>query len=135
MVNHPEHAELTIMSDRVVGSTMYKWENNGKVEMIPEVFSNGETDMVMERQGPAVSWIDDEEIENQQVEDEMLDIEGKMTAAETATVPTMAHLQIQVSKYPHLINLKLKSVGNRSFLVKLSSTNSKILTDKWFQGT
>ena len=24
MVNHPEHAELTIMSERTVGSTMYK---------------------------------------------------------------------------------------------------------------
>ena len=37
MVDHPEHAELTIMSDRTVESTMYKWKNNGEVEMIPEV--------------------------------------------------------------------------------------------------
>ena len=49
MVNHPEHAELTIMSDRVVGSTMYKWHNTGAVELVPEVFSNGlERDEVME---------------------------------------------------------------------------------------
>ena len=33
MVNHPEHAELTIMSNRVVGSTMYKWHNDGNVEL------------------------------------------------------------------------------------------------------
>ena len=121
MVNHPEHAELTIMSDRVVGSTMYKWENNGKVEMIPEVFSNGETDLV--------SWIDDVKIDNQEVVDDLFDIEGKMTVLEAASVPTMALLQVQVSKYRHLINLKLKYVGNRSFFVKLSS-NSKVLTDR-----
>merc|ERR1711899_385470 len=36
-----EHAELTIMSDRTVESTMYKWKNNGEVELIPEVFSEG----------------------------------------------------------------------------------------------
>ena len=42
MVNHPEHSELTIMSDRIIGSTQYKWKNNGEVELIPEVFSNGE---------------------------------------------------------------------------------------------
>ena len=41
MVNHPEHSELTIMSDRTIGSTQYKWKNNNEVEMIPEVFSNG----------------------------------------------------------------------------------------------
>ena len=41
MVNHPEHSELTIMSDRTIGSTQYKWKNNGEVELIPEVFSNG----------------------------------------------------------------------------------------------
>ena len=113
MVNHPEHAELTIMSDRVVGSTMYKWENNGKVEMIPEVFSNGETDMVMARGGEG----DDEAIADQAAEDDLFDIEGKMTVLEAASVPTMALLQVQVSKYQHLINLKLKYVGNRSFFL------------------
>ena len=41
MVNHPEHSELTIMSNRAIGSTQYKWKNNGEVELIPEVFSNG----------------------------------------------------------------------------------------------
>merc|ERR1719219_631584 len=61
MVNHPEHSELTIMSDRVVGSTIYKWKNNGEVELIPEVFSNGETDMVMARKIEG----DDEAIKDQ----------------------------------------------------------------------
>merc|ERR1712226_73120 len=71
MVNHPEHAELTIMSDRTVGSTMYKWKSNGEVELIPEVFSNGETDVVMAREGEG----DDEQIANQDEEDELFDIE------------------------------------------------------------
>merc|ERR1711988_2084552 len=26
MVNHPEHSELTIMSDRAIESTQYKWK-------------------------------------------------------------------------------------------------------------
>ena len=94
MVNHPEHAELTIMSDRTVGSTMYKWKKNGEVELIPEVFSNGETDMVMARVGEG----DDEQIADEEKEKELFDIEGKMTAAEAATVPTTAKLQVQVFK-------------------------------------
>ena len=96
MVNHPEHAELTIMSDRIVGSTMYKWKNNGEVELIPEVFSNGETDMVLSRNGET----DDEEIADQDAEDELFDTEDNMTHEEAASVPTTAKLQIQVCKYP-----------------------------------
>ena len=50
MVNHPEHSELTIMSNRAIGSTQYKWKNNGEVELIPEVFSNGaEMDIAKKR--------------------------------------------------------------------------------------
>jgi hypothetical protein len=92
MVNHPEHTELTIMSDRTVGSTMYKWAKNGEVELIPEVFSNGETDMVMAREGEG----DDEQIANEEEEANLFDIEDNMTAAEAATVPTTAKLQVQV---------------------------------------
>ena len=91
MVNHPEHAELTIMSDRTVGSTMYKWKKNGEVEVIPEVFSNGETDMVMARESEG----DDEDIISS-AEDELFEIEEQMTASEAATVPTTAKLQIKV---------------------------------------
>ena len=103
MVNHPEHAELTIMSDRSVGSTMYKWKNNGEVELIPEVFSNGETDMVMARGGEE----DDEPIANQEEEDELNDIESNMSASQAATVPNTAKLQIKVTThYSRLIFLK-----------------------------
>ena len=94
MVNHPEHAELTIMSDRTVGSTMYKLANNGEVELIPEVFSNGETDMVVEREDEG----DDEPIVNQDEEDELNYIESNMSASEAASVPTTAKLQVQVCK-------------------------------------
>ena len=92
MVNHPEHTELTIMSDRTIGSTMYKWKNNGQVELIPEVFSNGETSIAMARADEG----DDELIANQDMENEEFDIESNMSAYQAATVPTTAKLQIKV---------------------------------------
>ena len=92
MVNHPEHAELTIMSNRVVGSTMYKWHNNGNVELVPEVFSTGlERDEVMERDGE-----NDEPIANQEEQDAQDNIEANLTPEQAATVPTTAKLQIKV---------------------------------------
>ena len=89
MVNHSEHAELTILSNRVVGSTMYKWHNNGNVELVPEVFSN-ERDEVMERDE------DDELIVNQANYDEEDEIENNLTAAQAESVPKTAKLQIKV---------------------------------------
>jgi hypothetical protein len=104
MVNHPEHAELTIMSSRVVGSTMYKWHYNGNVELVPEVFSNGlERDEVMDRDGE-----NDEPIANQSEEDALENIEDNMTADEASTVPTTAKLQIRVA-YDDSILTKLGS--------------------------
>ena len=92
MVNHPEHAELTIMSNRVVGSTMYKWHNNGNVELVPEVFSTGlERDEVMERDGE-----NDEPIANQEEQDAQDNIEANLTPEQASTVPTTAKLQIKV---------------------------------------
>ena len=92
MVNHPEHAELTIMSNRVVGSTMYKWHNNGNVELVPEVFSNElERDEVMERDGE-----NDEPIANQEEQDAQDNIEANLTPEQASTVPTTAKLQIKV---------------------------------------
>ena len=91
MVNHPEHAELTIMSERTVGSTMYKWAKNGKVEQIPEVFSNGERSIAMAREGGE----GDDEMDTEDMAGE-LDIEAKMTAAQAASVPSTAKLQVQV---------------------------------------
>ena len=92
MVNHPEHAELTIMSNRVVGSTMYKWHNNGNVELVPEVFSNGlERDDVIERDRE-----DDAIFVNQKDEDAVEKIENNLTAEQISTVPTTAKLQIKV---------------------------------------
>ena len=92
MVNHPEHAELTIMSNRVVGSTMYKWHNNGNVELVPEVFSNElERDEVMERDGE-----NDEPIANQEEQDAQDNIEANLTPKQASTVPSTAKLQIKV---------------------------------------
>ena len=93
MVNHPEHAELTILSNRVIGSTMYKWHNNGNVELIPEVFSNElEQDEVMERN----TIEDDEPIVNQAEEDEEDEVENLLTATKAKSVPKTAKLQIKV---------------------------------------
>ena len=92
MVNHPKHAELTIMSNRVVGSTMYIWHNNGDVELVPEVFSNGlERDEVIERDRE-----DDAIFVNQKDEDAVEKIENNLTAEQISTVPTTAKLQIKV---------------------------------------
>jgi len=93
MVDHPEHAELTIMSDRTVGSTIYKWKNNGEVELIPEVFSTGEEgDMVLEREAKE----DDEPWANEEDKKKEYQIESAMTAAQAATVPATAVLQVKV---------------------------------------
>merc|ERR1739848_883864 len=86
-IGHPEHAELTIMSDRTIESTMYKWKNNGEVEMIPEV--EGRESMMRD------DVDDDEAIANEDEVDEELKIEAAMTAADVANVPTTMHLQIK----------------------------------------
>ena len=91
MVNHPEHAELTIMSERTVGSTMYKWAKNGEVEQIPEVFSQGERSIAMGRQDDGDDEMDTDDM------DEMLNIEANMTPEQANTVPATAKLQVQVS--------------------------------------
>ena len=92
MVNHPEHAEFTVLSNRVVGSTMYKWYNNGNVELVPEIFSNGlERDEVMER-----NIEDDEPIVDQAEEVEEGKIENLLSAAQAKSVPKTAKLQIKV---------------------------------------
>ena len=59
MVNHPEHTEFTILSDRVgqSGSTTYMWKNTGEVELIPEVFSNGRTSEAVRKSGTKTSVI------------------------------------------------------------------------------
>ena len=91
MVNHPEHAELTIMSERTIGSTMYKWAKNGEVEQIPAVFSNGEISVPLSTEGVE----GDDAIDTDELAGE-LDIEAKMTAAQAASVPSTAKLQVQV---------------------------------------
>ena len=90
MVNHPEHSELTIMSDRTVGSTQYKWKNNGDVELIPEVFSNNaEMDVARKIGTKDVRYIQ-KEIKKQ---DEM---ENKITSKAMVSIPTKNKLQLQV---------------------------------------
>ena len=83
MVNHPEHSELTIMSGRIGNSTMYKWKhNNGDVEVIPELLSSGESDIMVEPNS-AESELDKIEPNN-------------VTITEIVSVPAVAKLQIQV---------------------------------------
>ena len=93
MVNHPEHSELTILSDRTVGSTQYKWKNNGEVEMIPEVFANV-AEMDIARKVKSYNENDvlfiKKEIQKQDV------IEKRITSEQEARVPKKAKLQIQV---------------------------------------
>ena len=88
MVDHPEYAELTIMSDRTIESTMYKWKNDGEVELIPEV--EGRESMMRNEDD------DDEIIADEGEVEEELNIEAAMTAADVASVPTTMHLQIKV---------------------------------------
>ena len=86
MVNHPEHSELTIMSDRIGHSTMYKWKHNttnGDVEVIPELFSSGESDIMIDP-NPA------DEIELDKIEP------NNVTTTEFVSVPVAAKLQIKV---------------------------------------
>ena len=90
MVNHPEHAELTIMSERTVGSTMYKWAKNGEVEQIPEVFSNGERSVAMARGDGDADEMDTDEMAGE------LAIESSMTAEQANSAPATAKLQVQV---------------------------------------
>ena len=94
MVNHPEHAELTIMSDRIIGSTTYMWKNNGEVELIPEVFANGETDEIARMDShtdePPASSVDD-------YDQDMF--ENKMSPAQAKSVPATAKLQVKVYLY------------------------------------
>ena len=90
MVDHPEHAELTIMSDRTVESTMYKWNNNGEVELIPEVEGRESRDIVMRNDD------DDEAIADEGEVEEELNIEAAMSAADAASVPATMHLQLKV---------------------------------------
>jgi len=107
MVNHPEHAELTIMSDRTVGSTMYKWAKNGEVEQIPEVFSQGERSIAMGRQDDGDDEMDTDDM------DEMLNIEANMTPEQANSAPATAKLQVQV-------------VYDKSILAKLGSKDKVI---------
>ena len=90
MVDHPEHAELTIMSDRTVESTMYKWKNNGEVELIPEVEGREGRYIMRNEVGDDEAIIDEAKIE------EELNIEAAMTSADIASVPATMHLQIKV---------------------------------------
>ena len=100
MVNHHEHRELTIMSDRIVGSTQYKWKNNGAVELIPEVFSDGkETDVAMSLSHMHRS--DETDVVYLQEKMKKLDeIEKHITPEQVASIPTKNKLQIQVTNSP-----------------------------------
>ena len=93
MVHHPEHTEITLMSERAVGSTMYKWnKSNGEVELIPEVnFSNG-----VRRDITLNEFDSDEVVYDQRMQNKLAEIEKYMTADQAASVPATAKLQIKV---------------------------------------
>ena len=99
MVHHLKHTEITLMSERAVGSTMYKWKANGEVELIPEVFSNGERDIALNGYG------NDEVVADQKMENELTEIEKHMTANQAESVPSTAKLQLKVISNYLLINL------------------------------
>ena len=88
MVNHPKHVELTIFSNRILGSPMYKWSVNGEVELVPLPFSTSERDEEMGH--------NEDELVNPDVENELLNIEENMTLEQIASVPTTAKLQLKV---------------------------------------
>ena len=97
MVNHHEHRELTIMSNRMIGSTQYKWKHNGDVELIPEVFSDGkETDAVMSSSQLRKNQ-DHDVIYLEHMMHQNIEIEEHITPKEEATVPTKNKLQVQVT--------------------------------------
>ena len=105
MVNHPEHAEFTIMSDRVAesGSTMYKWKNTGEVELIPELLSNGrKTEVVRKSDLDDDDKYNDEMFESptkkRQLFKEDDDILLNMSPLEANEVPKTGLLQIKVLK-------------------------------------
>ena len=101
MVYHPEHYELTIMSDRIVGSTQYKWKNNGNVELIPEVFSDGkETNVVMSRMN---KYNDTDVVYLQQSIKKYDEFEKKITPELEATIPKTMKLKIQVTNRPRFL--------------------------------
>ena len=69
---------------------MYKWNANGEVELVPLPFSNGERDGEM--------GVEDEEFDAE-VEADLQMIEKEMSAAQVASVPTTARLQLKVSTF------------------------------------
>merc|ERR1712223_1016488 len=75
---------------------MYKWKNNGEVELIPEVFSEGGKSIAMRN--------------NEGDDEEELNIEGAMTAADAASVPATMHLKLKVG-YDNSILGKLGSAA------------------------
>ena len=93
MVNHPKHAELTIFSKRTAGIPMYKWKDNGEVELVPLPFSNGERDGDVV---PMKIGAEDEDFDPVN-EAEFLNIEENMTSDQAASVPTTAKLQLKVN--------------------------------------
>ena len=103
MVNHPEHSELTIMSNRKMGSSMFKWNKNGIVEVIPEIFSNGggQKDIVLREN---IEQNDDDElVGDQETQNKLNEIEQTMTDEQAANVPVTAKLQVKVNKKIYLL--------------------------------
>ena len=96
MVNHPEHSELTIMSDRAIESTQYKWKINGEVELIPEVFSNYQEMDVARKVGSN----DDNDIlvikKEMKKQDKIEKKMKKLTVQQSVKMPQRNKLQLQV---------------------------------------
>ena len=91
MVKHPEHSELTIMSNRNMGlgsSSMFKWNQNGMVELIPEIFSNNQKDILLS----------DELVGDQDTQNQLNEIEHTMTDEQVKSVPVTAKLQVKVHR-------------------------------------
>ena len=99
MVCHPEHSELTILSDRIIGSPMYKWNSNGSVEIIQDTLSRD----ALRLNGWISSYLGKTVVDScipiipdEAVQAELNLIERLLTVEQANSVPKTANLQIQV---------------------------------------
>ena len=94
---------LYLMFNRKMGSSMFKWNKNGIVEVIPEIFSNGggQKDIVLREN---IEQNDDDElVGDQETQNKLNEIEQTMTDEQAANVPLTAKLQVKVNKKIYLL--------------------------------
>lgn len=78
---------------RVIGSTQYKWKNNGDVELIPEIFSNGKETSIARS---VDEENDDDIVYLPQLEQALDETEENMSTEQSASLPEKNKLTLQV---------------------------------------